>query len=174
MSQAFSLPAGTVAILNTIRTYGMMMIGAFVAGLIADKVGSRVKFIMYAFVGMVVFASLYLIIPAGANAVPLIVANFICYGLFLYSIKALYFSTIDEVDVPKRLAGTASGVISLVTYSVEIFLYTVSGAMVDKYVGTSTPLTGYHHCWIAMVCLSLAGFVFGNVLLRMNKKAKAA
>lgn len=173
MSNAFGLPAGTVALLNTVRTYGMMMIGAFVAGLISDKVGSRVRFIAYAFIGMVVFASMYIIIPVGAKSVPLIVANFICYGLFLYSIKALYFSTIDEVGVPKRLAGTASGVISLVTYSVEIFLYAVSGAMVDRYAGTATPFAGYRHCWIAMVCLSAAGFVFGFILIAMNKKAAA-
>ena len=99
------------------------------------------------------------------------IVNFIVYGLCLYGIKALYFSTIDEVLGPKRLAGTASGVISLVTYAPEIFLYTVSGNMVDKYANTATPLAGYHHCFIAMAVLSAIGFVCGFVLLRMNKKA---
>lgn len=174
MSEAFALPSGTVAILNTIRTYGMMMVGAFVAGLISDKVGSRIKFIQWAFVGMAVFGSLYVLIPAGPSAVPLIVANFIVFGLFLYSIKALYFSTIDEVDVPKRLAGTASGVISLLTYAAEIFLYTVSGNMVDKYAESATPLKGYHNCFVWMVILSIIGFGAGWVLTRMNKNARAS
>ena len=173
MSEAFGLPAGTVAVLNTVRTYGMMMIGAFVAGLISDKVGSRIKFIQWAFVGMAVFGSLYVIIPTGGSAWMLIVANFIVFGLFLYSIKALYFSTIDEVDVPKRLAGTASGIISLLTYAAEIFLYTVSGNMVDKYTGTATPFKGYHNCFIWMVVLSIIGFVVGLILTRMNKTASA-
>ena len=102
-----------------------------------------------------------------------IVANFVCFGLCLYSIKALYFSTIDEVFVPKRLAGTASGVISLVTYAPEIFLYTVSGNMVDKYAGTSTPLRGYHNCFIAMVVLSIIGFGCGTLLRYLNKKQRA-
>ena len=105
---------------------------------------------------------------------PLVVANFLVYGLCLYSIKALYFSTIDEVLVPKKLAGTASGVISLVTYAPEIFLYTLSGNMVDKYEGTATPLAGYHHCFIAMAVLSALGFLCGMVLYKMNKKAIAA
>ena len=86
-------------------------------------------------------------------------------------ISCLYFSTIDEVLVPKRLAGTASGVISLVTYAPEIFLYTLSGAMVDKYIGTATPLKGYHNCFIAMAVLSGIGFICGYLLLKMNKKA---
>lgn len=37
---------------------------------------------------MAVFASLYVLIPTGAKAVPLIVANFLVFGLCLYSIKA--------------------------------------------------------------------------------------
>lgn len=97
--------------------------------------------------------------------------NFVVYGLFLYSIKAMYFSTIDEVLVPKRLAGTASGIISLCTYAPEMFLYTVSGNIVDRYVDTATPFRGYHICFIAMAVLSAIGFVCGMVLMKMNKKA---
>ena len=109
-----------------------------------------------------------------AVAAGLIVANFIAYGLCLYSIKALYFSTIDEVMIPKRLAGTASGIISLLAYAPEMFLYTVSAQMVDKYVGTSTPLAGYVHCFIWMAVLSAIGFVSAIVLRRLNNKAIAA
>ena len=171
LSNAFGLSDTVVGNLSVIRTYFMMMVGAFVAGFVADKIGSRIKFIKYAFVGMAVFASLYVLIPTKGAGIPLVIVNFIVYGLCLYGIKALYFSTIDEVLVPKRLAGTASGVISLVTYAPEIFLYTVSGNMVDKYANTATPLAGYHHCFIAMAVLSAIGFVCGFVLLRMNKKA---
>ena len=144
------------------------------AGLLADKLGSRIRFMQYAYIGMAVFASLYVLIPVGPQALPLIVANFIAYGLCLYSIKALYFSTIDEVMIPKRLAGTASGIISLLAYAPEMFLYTVSAQMVDKYVGTSTPLAGYVHCFIWMAVLSAIGFVSAIVLRRLNNKAIAA
>lgn len=171
LSDAFGLSATVVGNLSVIRTYFMMMVGAFVAGFIADKIGSRIKFMKYAFIGMTVFSSLYVLIPTKGAGVPLVIVNFIVYGLCLYGIKALYFSTIDEVLVPKRLAGTASGVISLVTYAPEIFLYTLSGAMVDKYIGTATPLKGYHNCFIAMAVLSAIGFVCGIVLMKMNKKA---
>lgn len=171
LSTAFGLSDTVVGNLSVIRTYFMMMVGAFVAGFVADKMGSRIKFIKYAFIGMAVFASLYVLIPTKGAGIPLVIVNFIVYGLCLYGIKALYFSTIDEVLVPKRLAGTASGVISLVTYAPEMFLYTVSGNMVDKYLNTATPLKGYHNCFIAMAILSAIGFICGFVLLKMNKKA---
>lgn len=171
LSEAFGMSDTVVANLSVVRTYFMMMMGAFVAGFVADKMGSRIKFMKYAFIGMAVFASLYVLIPTHGAGIPLVIVNFIVYGLCLYGIKALYFSTIDEVLVPKRLAGTASGVISLVTYAPEIFLYTLSGNMVDKYTGTATPLKGYHNCFIAMAVLSAIGFVCAFILLRLNKKA---
>ena len=173
LSEGFGMSATTVANLSVVRTYFMMMVGAFVAGFVADKMGSRIKFMKYAFIGMAVFASLYVLIPTNGAGVSLVIVNFIVYGLCLYGIKALYFSTIDEVLVPKRLAGTASGVISLVTYAPEMFLYTLSGNMVDKYAGTATPLKGYHNCFIAMAVLSAIGFIAAFVLMRMNKKALA-
>lgn len=173
LSEAFDISSTVVANLSVIRTYFMMMVGSLTAGILADKLGSRIKFMQYAYVGMAVFASLYVIIPTGAKAVPLIVANFLVFGLCLYSIKALYFSTIDELLIPKRLAGTASGVISLLTYAPEMFLYTVSGNMVDKYAGTATPLAGYIHCFIWMAVLSVIGFVAAIILRRMNAQAIA-
>ena len=173
LSNAFGLSDTVVGNLSVIRTYVMMMLGAFVAGFIADKIGSRIKLIKWAFVGMAIFASLYVLIPTHGAGVPLVIFNFVVYGLFLYSIKAMYFSTIDEVLVPKRLAGTASGIISLCTYAPEVFLYTVSGNIVDKYVNTATPLRGYHICFIMMAVLSAIGFICGTVLMKMNEKARA-
>lgn len=173
LSAAFGVSDSTVATLSVVRTYMMMMLGAFAAGFISDKLGSRIKFIQYGFIGMTVFALAYVFIPSGPSSIPLIICTFVVYGLCLYSIKALYFATIDEVMVPKRLAGTASGVISLCTYAPEIFLYTVSGMMVDKYVNTATPLRGYTNCFIAMSILSAIGFVSAFILLRINKKARA-
>ena len=170
LTDAFGLSSTVVANLSIIRTYFMMMVGAVVAGILSDKIGSRIKFIYYAFVGMTIFATLYVLIPAGPKAIPLVVANFVIYGLCLYSIKALYFSTIDEVYVPKKLAGTASGIISMLTYGPQIFLYSVSGDMIDKFEGTATPLQGYVHCFIAMAVLSAVGFVCGFILHRLNKK----
>ncbi len=172
LSNAFGISDSVVANLSVVRTYMMMMLGAFAAGLISDKIGSRIKFIQYAFIGMTVFALAYVVIPAGPSSIPLIIVTFVIYGLCLYSIKALYFATIDEVLVPKHLAGTASGVISLCTYFPEVFLYTLSGSMVDKYVNTATPLQGYINCFIAMSVLSAVGFVTAIILVKMNKKAR--
>ena len=167
LSAAFEISSSTVATLSVMRTYMMMMLGAVAAGFFADKIGSRIKFMKYGFYGMFIFSIFYLLIPANRNAIWLIVLNFIIYGLCLYSVKALYFSTIDEVLIPKKLAGTASGVISLVGYAPEIFLYTVSGNIVDNGVG----LSGYRTCFVWMVILAAIGAASAMLLLKLNAKA---
>lgn len=44
----------------------------WLCGLLADKLGSRIRFMQYAYEGMAVFASLYVLIPTGPKVVPLI------------------------------------------------------------------------------------------------------
>ena len=168
LTVAFGLSESTVATLSTIRTYVMMMIGAIVAGFMADKIGSVIKFMKYGFIGMTIFSIGYLLIPANHDKVWMIVLNFIIYGLCLYSIKALYFATIDEVFIPKKLAGTASGIISLVGYCPEMFMYVWVGNIVDNSPG----LTGYHKVFMWMVGFAVAGFVAATLLLHLNNKAK--
>lgn len=168
LSAAFGLSGSVVATLSTIRTYVMMMIGAIVAGFLADKIGSVIKFMKWGFLGMAIFAVAYLLIPANRSAVWLIVLNFIIYGLCLYSIKALYFATIDEVFIPKHLAGTASGIISLIGYCPEIFMYVWVGNIVDN----STGLDGYHTVFKWMVAFAVIGFIAATILLILNDKAR--
>lgn len=168
LTEAFGLSESTVATLSTIRTYVMMMIGAIVAGVLADKIGSVIKFMKYGFIGMTIFSIGYLLIPANHDKVWMIVLNFIIYGLCLYSIKALYFATIDEVLIPKKLAGTASGIISLVGYCPEMFMYVWVGNIVDNSPG----LTGYHQVFMWMIGFAVVGFISATLLLYLNNKAR--
>ena len=163
---AFGISASTVATLSVIRTYVMMSLGAVAAGLIADKMGSTIRFMQYGFIGMSVFSLGYILIPANRGAIWMIIINFIIYGMCLYSVKALYFATIDEVLIPKKLAGTASGIISLVGYAPEMFMYTLVGNIVDNAEG----LTGYHTIFLCMTIFAIIGFASAILLRYLNDK----
>lgn len=168
MTAAFGLSGSVVAVLSTIRTYVMMMIGAMVAGILADKMGSVIRFMKYGFIGMAIFGAGYLLVPANRALVWLIVLNFVFYGMCLYSVKALYFATIDEVLVPKKLAGTASGIISLIGYCPEIFMY----VWVGKIVESGSGLSGYHTVFKWMIGFAVVGFLCAMLLQYLTKKAK--
>ena len=169
MTEAFGLSGSVVAVLSTVRTYVMMMIGAMTAGVIADKLGSVIRFMKYGFIGMTIFGCGYLLIPGNRDFVWVIVLNFIFYGLCLYGVKGLYFATIDEVMVPKHLAGTASGIISLIGYCPEIFMYVWVGNIVANGAG----LSGYHTVFKWMIGFAVVGFLSAMLLNHLNKKARA-
>lgn len=169
LTEAFQLSGSTVALLSTVRTYVMMMVGAMAAGILADKIGSVARFMKYGFGGMAIFGIGYLLIPGNHNFVWVIVLNFIFYGMCLYSVKALYFATIDEVMVPKHLAGTASGIISLIGYCPEIFMY----VWVGNIVANGTGLSGYKTVFQWMIGFAVVGFLSAMLLNYLNKKAKA-
>ncbi|HPT77382.1 MAG TPA: MFS transporter [Defluviitoga sp.] len=168
LSQAFELSTSAVATLSTIRTYVMMMIGGLVAGLLTSKIGSVVRFIQYGFFGMIIFGLGYLLIPPNRSCILLIVLNFILYGLCLYSTKALYYATIDEIFVPKELVGRASGIISLVGYCPEIFMYMWAGNIVDNAEG----LSGYRRVFMLMIIFAAIGLIVSIILKRYIEKER--
>lgn len=170
LSEIYKVDSSTVAVLGVIRAYVLMFGGSLLAGLLADKLKSTIKFMEYGFVGMAVFSFGYLLIPVNRGMLWVLVINFVLQGLFLLGVKAMYFATIDEVHIPKKLAGTASGVISIVGYAPEIFLYTLVGSTLDNHPG----IEGYHICFYTMAALSAAGFLLAIALRVMNRRYVAA
>jgi MFS family permease len=166
----FGVSSKMAALLTTTAASIAAVSAAYLGGILADKIGSRVKYITINFVLMVVFSIVLLIVPVSPSLlwvfyVPSILL-FFCY----YSIKALFFSTMGDVNIPKHLAGSASGVISLVGYAPEIFIYVLIGRIIDT--NTDSNL-GYQIAFIAMTITAGIGIVCGLVLLRIIKKQKA-
>jgi MFS family permease len=166
----FGVSSKMAALLTTTAVSISAVAAAYLAGFLADKIGSRIKYIAANFVLMAVFSIVLLVIPVGPALlwvfwVPSVLL-FFCY----YSIKALFFSTIDDVSIPKHLAGAASGVISLVGYAPEIFIYVLIGRVIDT--NTDSNL-GYRISFIAMAAAAGIGILCSWVLLRMLKKQGA-
>lgn len=93
----------------------------------------------------------------------------IALGVFIYSANAVFFSIIDEVNIPTKVTGTAAGFISLLTYFPEIYCYTMVGNMVDRKPG----IAGYHDVFMFMLGCGVVGLVAALVLQRMNRATLA-
>lgn len=172
LTEVYSMSSSAAAYLSVFRAYVMMMVGSLFGGLMSNKMKSVIRFMQYGFIGMTIFSFSYLLIPVNRSMLPIVVVNFVLQGLFLLAVKALYFAPIDEIGVSKKLAGTASGIISVVGYAPEIFGYTACGSILDNNPG----VTGYNILFILTGCLSIIGFVLVIILKinnRKNVKAKA-
>lgn len=165
-TEVYSMSNSDAALLAVFRAYVLMLVGAMFGGLMADKLKSVIRFMQYGFVGVSIFSFTYLLIPVNHHMLKIVVINFVLQGLFLLAVKALYFASIDEMHIPKKLAGTASGIISVVGYSPEIFGYTAAGNILDKHPGAQ----GYNLLFTITGILSLLGFILVLILKFNNKK----
>ncbi|MDR2404657.1 MAG: MFS transporter [Spirochaetaceae bacterium] len=165
----FSVSAAHAATLTTTGAALATVISAYLGGIIADKIGSRVKFMAGAFVGMIIFAIVMQFIPLNPSLLYVFFTFNVLFAFCAFCIKALYFSTIGDVKMPKHLAGASSGVISLVGYAPDMFIYLVIGAIMTS-MGNAF---GYRLNFILMIVFSVIGFVCCLVLMRMIKKTKS-
>ncbi len=76
-----------------------------IGGQLADRCASRTRFMIYAFIGMIVFTTVYFFLPGESRYVTIALANMVALGVFIYSANAVFFSIIDEVRIPAKSQG---------------------------------------------------------------------
>jgi len=168
LTEVFGMNESQVAVASVVRAYILFAIGGFIGGRLADKCKSRTKFMIYAFCGMIIFTIVYIVLPGGTGMIKPALINMAALGVFIYCANAVFFSLIDEVNIPRKVSGTAAGLMSMITYSSEIYCYTMVGNMVDKNPG----ITGYRNVFIFMLACAVAGLIAGVILQKTNKNKK--
>lgn len=166
LSDVFQMSETNVAIASILRAYVLFAIGGLLGGFLADKCQSKTRFMIYSFIGMIIFTTVYILLPGEVGLIGVALVNMVALGSFVYCANAVFFSIIDEVNIPAKLTGTAAGLMSLLTYLPEIYCYTMVGNMVDKNPGVK----GYHNVFIFMLVCSVVGLVAAFLLQRINKK----
>lgn len=168
LSDIFHMSESNAAIASMFRAYLLFAIGGIAGGQLADRCKSRTRFMIYAFLGMIIFTLVYIFLPGDVGLVGMALLNMVALGSFIYCANAVFFSIIDEINIPAKVTGTAAGLISLLTYFPEIYSYTWVGDMVDKNPG----VTGYQRVFIFMLVFAVIGLAAAFVLQSINKKNK--
>lgn len=168
LTDVFQMGESKVALASILRAYILFAVGGLVGGRLADKCKSRTRFMIYAFIGMIVFTTVYIVLPGESGMVMAALINMVALGSFIYCANAVFFSLIDEVDVPMKATGTAAGLMSMLTYFPEIYSYTMVGKMVDNTPG----IGGYRNVFIFMLACAVVGLIAAIILQAINKKNK--
>ncbi len=134
---------------------------AVVAGLIADRIGSA-KAVFGAFVMMTAGFLIFAVVPASPNLVPLLLVNVAVVASAVYALRGIYFSLLEQGGVPVVYTGTATGVISVLGYTPDVFLPALGGVILDANPG---PL-GYQYFFFLVTALSATGLVAAYVVYR--------
>lgn len=155
--------AGFLAI---VRNYVLMLLGGPAGGYIADKTGSISRVILCCFVLMIISLALFAFLPPNTSMILVMVGVMIMLSASMFGMRGIYFATLDEVDIPQRVTGTAIGVISVIGFFPEVYMNLLAGNLLDKFQGAQ----GYQMIFLVMLGFAVLGFISTVLLSQIIKK----
>ncbi len=135
-----------------------------VIGLLADKTRAS----LWLIIGFLITLITSLIFASGIineHTTLLFTINIGFIALGVYSLRVLYFATMEEGKIPLALTGTAVGFISLVGYTPDIF----SGPMIGVLLDNSPGELGHQHVFLVLAGFTLIGLIASIVFYRISK-----
>jgi sugar phosphate permease len=136
-------------------------LAAVTAGFIADKIGPA-KAVLGAFILMTLGFFVFALLPGKPNLLPLLLINVALISSTVYALRGIYFSLLEQGGIPIAITGTATGVISLIGYTPDIFVPTLGGMILDANPGAG----GYQNFFLFIATLSLIGSIAAFVVYR--------
>ena len=162
----YGMSASMGSVISIIRTYILAIIIAPIGGALADKKGSKIKFLQYIYVIGIILALLPVFIVPGDGTLILMVIVMLCVAATVMVLRGIYYSTTAEINIPVVLAGAALGIMSQLGNAPDFFLQTMCGWFIDSHPGRA----GYQMVFITMAILCVFGMVFCMILYWTNKR----
>jgi sugar phosphate permease len=136
-------------------------LAAVIAGLIADRIGPA-KAVLGAFVLMTSGFLVFALLPGKPSLLPLLLINVAIISSAVYGLRGIYFALLEQGSIPIAVTGTATGIISLIGYTPDIFVPTLGGMILDANPGAG----GYQDFFLFVTTLSFIGLIAAFVVYR--------
>ncbi|MBR5521560.1 MAG: MFS transporter [Oscillospiraceae bacterium] len=169
LTSVVGMSASTVALITIIGVNGLANIGSVSGGKISDYFHSPAKFISFTMVAGGILSVIFLMVPWSRNTAVICVAISLVFRIFHGALKSVFFATMSQVDIPRELTGTASGVISVIGYMPDMFGYTLCGAVMQSF----ETLQAYRIIFIGLIVVCAAGSITATVLHKYSKKLRS-
>ena len=169
LKDIYALPLALVSVYGIMNQYALKLIGGPVAGILADKVfKSPLKTMKVAFIGAIIGLIILRVVPHG-NSISVGMILTLAMGSFIFMLRALAFSPMEELNIPKERAGSAMALVCLVGYSANVYAYVMYGKIIDKFSG----MQGYNYVFIVMiVAISISLLLARQTQKSIAKKSK--
>lgn len=133
-------------------------VGAIGAGLLADRLSSRLVLGSTFFVLVLCFLFL-VVLPPLSTSIILIIGNLVISILAVYALRGIYFALFEEINIPLKRTGTTIGLVSLVGYTPDVFFNSIAGRIIDASPGT----VGFSNFFLFLGICAVVGI--GAILL---------
>ena len=169
LEEIYALPVAMVGVYGIINQYGLKMLGGPVGGYITDKVlHSATRYLQIAFAIVAVILVIFTILPHQNMGIILGMAISLTISAFVYSMRAIFFAPMDEVDVPREITGSAMSLGSFIGYLPGAFMYAVYGGILDNFSG----IAGYRIVFAVMAVFVAGGILLSTYILKIIRKQK--
>jgi nitrate/nitrite transporter NarK len=131
------------------------------AGLLADRVGPS-RTVAWSFLVLVISFGVFAFLSGSPNLVLIFIINSAIASLAIFAVRGVYYAMLEEGGIPLALTGTATGIISVIGYTPDIFMPVAGGALLDKFPGG----LGYKYFFLIIVFLCLLGWLSALAVMR--------
>lgn len=123
---------------------------AVVTGFAADRFGIS-NSVIICFALMTASFIGFVVLPGGPSFVGVMIVNIALASIAIFAMRGIYFALLEESSVPAVMTGTATGLISALGFTPDVFMPLVGGALLDAFPGEM----GYRYLFgiIALLCL---------------------
>jgi len=108
--------------------------------------------------GFLVFA----LLPGTPKLLPLLLINVAVIASAVYALRGIYFSLLEQGQIPIAVTGTATGLISVIGYTPDIFMPIIGGMILDATPGAG----GYQQYFLFVSALSFVGLIAAFIVYR--------
>ena len=92
-------------------------------------------------------------VSGAAALLPIMLINTAVVGIAVFALRGIYFALMEHGNVPIAVTGTATGVISVLGFTPDIFAPIFAGYLFDRYPGES----GFQNYFLVIGVFSLIG-----------------
>lgn len=157
----YSLLAVQVFGMDEVTAAQVTAIGAWVrpfaalgAGLLADRLRPSVVSLLF-FAALIATYSAFAFLDLGPSVVWLLWLNVIVVCVAIFGLRGVYFALFEEASVPPAYTGTATGVVSVIGYTPDIFVAPIAGMLLDRSPG----LVGHQHVFMLLGVFAILGLI---------------
>ncbi|WP_042272729.1 MFS transporter [[Clostridium] dakarense] len=169
LKDVYALPVALVGAYGIITQYGLKMVGGPIGGYLADKkFHSPTKYIRFGFLICIALLVIMVIAPHNSLNVYTGMAMTLIFGAVLFSMRAVFFAPMGEINISEDITGAAMSIGSFIGYAPGMFCYSLYGNILDKNPG----LSGYRMIFIMMIGSAVLGFIVSTLLVNAIKKIK--
>lgn len=172
LSEVLMVPAMTAIGIQIYDSTLSKIIFAPIGGAIRDKIGKTAPLLIVV-CSVVIVILMVIRFAVGANTAPFAAIAVVILFISVNSLlRSSLYTPIPEGGVPIAVTGTATGIVSAIGYSSDLWLYTLCGSWIDTYGAE-----GYNRIWMlltfGMGIVVIAAIFFGRYMKTHREEIEA-